>query len=166
MGSFNEFFLSLAPYLFILLILSVGFLVYLVLKLQKDIETIKANQTLFFSGTKAKAFETVITDKFKEINRNKENIQKLFDFSNHIHALSLQGISHVGIVRFNPFENTGSNQSFSIALLDSHKNGVVISSLYTRDGVRIYAKPIQKEKSEFQLTEEENIAIQKSLQKS
>lgn len=71
-------------------------------------------------------------------------------------------IQKVGIVRYNPFSDTGSNQSFSIALLDSDNNGMVITSLYSRDGNRVYAKPIKNSKSEYSLSEEENKAIKKA----
>ena len=57
----------------------------------------------------------------------------------------------------------GGNQSFAIALLDGHNNGLVISSLYTREGTRIYAKPIIKGNSpRHPLTEEEKKAIAKA----
>ena len=60
-------------------------------------------------------------------------------------------------IRFNPFQGTGSggNQSFATALLDEEGSGVVISSLYARDKVSIFAKPVNKRNSEFELTDEE-----------
>lgn len=60
-------------------------------------------------------------------------------------------------IRFNPFQGTGSggNQSFATALLDEEGSGVVISSLYARDKMSIFAKPINKRNSEFELTDEE-----------
>jgi len=88
---------------------------------------------------------------FREKTENSlENIDKRL-------AKSVQG---VGIVRFNPFKGTsGSNQSFSAAFLDAEGNGVVISSLYSRDRVSVFAKPIQSGKSEYELTDEEREAI-------
>lgn len=72
-------------------------------------------------------------------------------------ARSVQGIS---IVRFNPFKGTsGSNQSFAAALLDSHKNGVVFSSLYSRERVSVFAKPIAGGSSEYDLSAEEKQAV-------
>jgi len=66
---------------------------------------------------------------------------------------------HVGIVRFNPFQETGGNQSFAIAILDSQGNGVTITSLHSRDGTRVYAKPVEKGQSDYALSDEEREAI-------
>lgn len=69
-------------------------------------------------------------------------------------------ISGIGVVRFNPFEgSSGSNQSFAIALIDKNGNGVVMSSLYSRERVSVFAKPVEKFKSTFTFTEEETKAL-------
>ena len=72
-------------------------------------------------------------------------------------------IQKVGIVRFNPFAEVGSNQSFSIALLDGNNNGVVITSLYGREENRVYAKPIANGQSSYLLSEEEKRAISEAI---
>ena len=69
-------------------------------------------------------------------------------------------VQKVGIVRFNPFHEVGSDQSFSLALLDENNDGVVISSLYTREENRIYGKPIKNTQSEYSLSAEEKKAIE------
>ncbi len=67
-------------------------------------------------------------------------------------------------IRFNPFKGDGSggNQSFATALVNSEGDGVVISSLYSRDRVSVFSKPIKALKSEYELTEEEMMALQKA----
>ncbi len=66
----------------------------------------------------------------------------------------------VGLVRFNPFEQgQGGNQSFALALLDERGNGAVLSTLYARDRVGVYAKPVEGSVSTFDLTPEEKEAI-------
>lgn len=72
-------------------------------------------------------------------------------------------IKKIGIVRYNPFSNAGGDQSFSIALLDSKNNGVVITSLYAQDGNRVYGKPIENNISKYSLSEEEKQAIKKTI---
>lgn len=74
-------------------------------------------------------------------------------------------IQKIGLVRFNPFADTGGNMSFSLALLDGGSNGIVISSLYSREGTRIYTKPIKNSESSYHLTEEEKEAISQANQK-
>ena len=75
-------------------------------------------------------------------------------------------IAGVGVVRFNPFSGDGSggNQSFAAALLDEDGSGVVLSSLCARERVSIYAKPVEKGLSSFELTSEEKDAIAKAKQ--
>lgn len=65
------------------------------------------------------------------------------------------------MVRFNPFEGGGGDQSFSLAILDKHDNGFVVTNLYNNlsEQNRIYAKPIQKGKSSYSLSDEERKAI-------
>jgi hypothetical protein len=93
-----------------------------------------------------------LKESFKKVSQELEELKKNNSFS-------IQGI---GIVRFNPFKESGGNQSFSIAFLDGNKDGVVISSLYGREGNRVFAKPIKKGKSEYLLTEEEKKAIEEA----
>ncbi len=73
---------------------------------------------------------------------------------------SKQHLSKMGIVRYNPFDDTGGNQSFVLALLDNYDNGVVITGLYNRDQSRIYAKPVKAGKENgFEFSKEEIEAI-------
>ncbi len=69
-------------------------------------------------------------------------------------------------VRFNPFKGTGSggNQSFATAYLNEHGDGVVVSSLYAREHVSIFSKPVKQGRSEFELSEEEKEAIKGALE--
>ena len=82
-----------------------------------------------------------------------------------IEGISRKSIHKVGVVRFNPFGNIGGDQSFSIALLDSQDNGVVVSALHAPEGTRMYAKPIKEGTSKYQLTAEEQDALLKAYGK-
>jgi len=73
---------------------------------------------------------------------------------------NVRNIQRVFMKRFNPFEETGGNQSFSMALLDANNDGVVLSSLHARSGTRIYAKPVKSGKqTEHELSMEEQEVI-------
>ena len=72
------------------------------------------------------------------------------------------GIRNVGIVRFNPYHDTGGDYSFAVALLDGSGNGVLLTGLYHRDQCRVYAKPISGWGSSYALTGEEREAIERS----
>ena len=68
-------------------------------------------------------------------------------------------IQKIGLVRFNPFKELGGDHSFSMAILDSHDSGIIITSLHTRDRTRVYMKDIKKGKSSFELSSEEKKAL-------
>lgn len=103
---------------------------------------------------------------FKEILshfRNLErNFEKLSEDLENFKKESKFSIQKVGIVRFNPFAEVGSDQSFSIALLDGNDSGLVITSLYSREGNRVYGKPIKNGQSQYSLSKEERKAIEKA----
>ena len=95
------------------------------------------------------------------------DIQELFEISNKIHALANRSIHKVAMVRFNPFKDLGGNQSFSLALLDGKNDGIIISSLHTREGTRVYSKAITKgEASEHELTDEEQSILAQAKAKN
>ena len=71
-------------------------------------------------------------------------------------------IQRIGVVRFNPFPDTGGNQSFVVALLDAGGDGVVLSSLHSRGGTRVYLKQLSQGKAENALSEEELEAIRRA----
>lgn len=120
----------------------------------------RKNLEVLFSGKKATDLESIILAHTKEIQAIDKEIQELFEISNKIHALAQRSIHKVGIVRFNPFKDIGGDQSFALSLLDGKDSGIVISSLHTREGTRIYSKPVLKGESEkYTLTEEEKQAI-------
>ncbi len=75
-------------------------------------------------------------------------------------------IQKIGLIRFNPFKEVGGNQSFSVALLDGNDSGIVITSLYSREGNRVYGKEIKAGQSDFLLSVEEKEAINKAKNKN
>jgi hypothetical protein len=70
-----------------------------------------------------------------------------------------RSLQHIGLVRFNPFDDTGSDQSFAIALLDDQRDGIVLSSLHGRTNTRLFAKPVADGASPHNLSDEETQAI-------
>jgi hypothetical protein len=123
-------------------------------KLNKDI----------FAGNKAKNLEEVIMQQSKNLKTLDKDIQELYNISNQINNLAFRGLHKTGMVRFNPFKEVGGDQSFAVAMLNGKNNGLVISSLYTREGTRIYAKSITAGTADkHPLTEEEEQAIKIAL---
>jgi hypothetical protein len=103
-----------------------------------------------------------LTKEITDLKKFQTEAKKTFDQTD---TRLKRTISGVETVRFNPFKGNGSggNQSFATALLNEEKNGVVISSLYARDHVSIFAKPIKNLVSEQgELTTEEKEALNKA----
>jgi hypothetical protein len=115
---------------------------------------------IMLSGKGAADLESIILSHSQSITDLDKEIQELFEISNKIHKLASESIHKVDVLRFNPFKDIGGDQSFAIALLNGKNSGLVMSSLHTREGTRIYAKPVTKGTSEkYTLTEEEKLAI-------
>ncbi|MEO8468261.1 MAG: DUF4446 family protein [Chloroflexota bacterium] len=74
-----------------------------------------------------------------------------------------RAFSRVGLVRYNPFEDTGGNQSFALALLDDHGDGFVMSSLHTRNQTRVYAKGVRAGRPDSAMSAEEQEALRAAL---
>ena len=150
----NSILIAVAVVLFLLIVWNI----FLHLRFLQTKKKLKA----FFNGKKASDLEGVLFEEIKRLKKTESDIKELFESLEFTEKMAGQSIQKVGVVRFNPFKETGGNQSFSIALLDSKDNGLVISSLFTRQGTRIYAKPIKNNKSTYQLSKEELEALKKA----
>ena len=116
----------------------------------------------FFLGKKAKDLEDTISlleTNITKLNKAKEDIEKEISIINSKLKKSIRGLE---TIRFNPFPDQGSNQSFAIGMLSEEGNGLVISSLYSRERMSVFAKPIKDGKSEYELSAEEKEALQKA----
>ena len=116
----------------------------------------------FFLGKKAKDLEdTIITlqNDMAKLNQAKDSMEKDIGIINTKLKKSIRGLE---TVRFNPFPDQGSNQSFAIGMLNEEGDGVVFSSLYSRERMSVFAKPIKNNRSEYELTAEEKEALKKA----
>lgn len=104
----------------------------------------------------------------KDIHQQQQNTDKqLTQLGNQLNALAQEAESHfqkIGFLRFNPYADTGGDQSFCLCLLDAHNTGFVITSLHSREQTRVYAKPITKGQStEDTFFDEEKIVLKQAL---
>ncbi len=109
-----------------------------------------------------------IRNKFKEvvetIARFEKNIQILENRLNGYKKDSLNNIQKVAVLKYNPYNDTGGDQSFSLVLLDGKMNGVLITSLHSRGSTRIYLKDIKSGVSELELSKEEKQTLKQGLE--
>jgi len=111
----------------------------------------------FFLGKKAKDLEDTIIaleNDISQIKKAKESMEKDIALMNAKLKKSIRGLN---TIRFNPFPDQGSNQSFAIGMLNEEGDGLVISSLYSRERMSIFAKPVKKGKSEKEALEKAKV---------
>ncbi len=116
----------------------------------------------FFMGSKAKDLEDTIIalgNDIAQLKKAKDMAEK--DIAN-INTKLKKSIRGLETKRFNPFPDQGGNQSFAISMLNEDGDGVVLSSLYARERMSVFAKPIKNNKSEYELTVEEKEVLEKS----
>lgn len=135
-------------------------LFFITMSNRKKYRRLKNKYDKFMNGLSGANIEQLLAhciDKIDDLNiKNK-------DMENHINTIErniLYCIQKIGIVRYNAFDNVGSDLSFSIALLDNNEDGVVISGIYSRDSSSTYAKPITGAKSKYPLSAEEIQALE------
>ena len=118
-------------------------------------------------GKAGTSLETTINENNRLITGIKDEVAALTDRVSFLEKDARMNLQNVGVVRFNPFKETGGSQSFAVALTDKDRNGVVISSIYARDRMSVFAKPLSQGTSTYTLTKEEQEAIkQSSINKS
>lgn len=114
-------------------------------------------------GINTRNLKSILEDLLKEVSFSKRELEGLKGLYNKLQKDGLLHIQKVGLVRFNPFKDTGGDQSFILSLIDSNDTGVIISALYSRAGTRWYAKKIVSGKStEYELSDEEKKALEKA----
>jgi hypothetical protein len=144
------------------LIYLVGFFMIIVIALVLVIMKLDKRVTALLQGKNAKSLEDTLLGIINEIKRMNDRQEKTDQILKDLNKRLKTSVTGVGVVRFNPFTNSGGNQSFAIALLNEHGDGVIISTLYGRERTSIFAKPIKKYASEFELTKEEVEALEKA----
>jgi hypothetical protein len=114
-------------------------------------------------GLKEKNFKSIMENLLKDMDLAKKDIDSLRLYCDKIQKDGSLHIQKIGLTRFNPFKDTGGDQSFILSLADGNDTGVIISGLYARSGTRWYAKRIVKGKSiEHELSEEEKKVLKEA----
>jgi hypothetical protein len=120
----------------------------------------------FMQGTTGQSIEQMILGKIQDIEELQQSISTLQTECQRLNSASLKHIQRFGMIRFNAFDNTGSDLSFALAMTDASRNGFVLSGIYGRDESRVYAKPLVNGESTYALTNEERKAIENADKKS
>lgn len=145
----------------ILLILAVACLILIAAAIvsMKRVSSLQKRYSALMMGREGVNMEKVLGHYGAMIT---EGLERQKGFENRLADVEQQlqtAVSGVGLVRFNAFQETGSDLSFSMALLDRHQNGIVLTSIFGREDSRCYGKPVRGGHSTYQLSEEETRAL-------
>lgn len=120
----------------------------------------RKQQAFFTRGEQHKTLSDVLNSLTKDIELDKAAIRELIKKSRETEEANMLNLQKIGLMRFNPFKDTGGEQSFVLALLDAKDSGIVVSALYSRSGTRWYAKKVVTGTGvDFELSEDEQKAI-------
>lgn len=114
----------------------------------------------FLTGSSAQNLEGALLEDRKKVAELLEENKALRNRLDTAEKKLTQSVRAVETVRFNPFADQGSNQSFATTFVDETGSGVMLSSLYSRSGVSIFAKPLKNFTSSYELTTEEKESIE------
>lgn len=153
---------------FIVVIMAVIMLVMLAIMINQAMKLsyMKKRYRKMMTGVDGVNMERMLLGHIDEVKHVVEENQRL-DAENHrMDELLQTAITRVGVVRFRAFKDMGSDLSYAVALLDSHNNGVVLSSIFGREDSRSYVKPIEAGQSTYTMTEEETQALREAMAKA
>ncbi|WP_418791233.1 DUF4446 family protein [Phosphitispora sp. TUW77] len=127
--------------------------------------SLKKKYKMMMRGAQGQDLEQMLNSYTAKVDISVAKAEEVRKAYSEIMQMVKSSIQNVGVVRYNAFNDTGSDLSFAVALLDYRGDGVVISSLFGRNETRIYAKPVNNGKSTYLLSGEEEDAIKKAFNK-
>lgn len=133
---------------------------------RNKLKKLKAKYNKFMNGLGNVNIEQLLENCIEKINNMNIRGRELENQINSIERNLLQCVQKVGVVRYNAFENVGSDLSFSVALLDNSDSGIILSGIYARDSSLTYAKPVISGKSKYALSAEEIQALENAKKTS
>ena len=145
--------------LFLFTLVLLGWLAFIEFRYQR----LARNYRAMMSGRQGENLEAVLLDYLGRVNHVTQEMQTHDNRLASLEDLRPFQVQHLAVVRFNPFGDKGSDQSFAIAVLDDHTDGFVLSCLQTRTEAKVYAKPIRGGQSTYTLIPEEKDAIARAM---
>lgn len=119
-----------------------------------------------FKGNEDRDLESVLINLSESSHLLRDDLNKLEERVAGNQIREEMHLQNWALIRFKAFQNTGSDQSFALALLDAAGDGIVLSSLFGRDESRVYCKPVERGQSIYPLTDEEKEAITTAMGKA
>ena len=135
----------------------------MILNLFLSLRHMKKRYKKMMTGVESGNLERMLIGHIDEVKRVKEQNTALEVENQKLDNLLQQALTRIGMVRYRAFEDMGGDLSYAVAMLDAHNNGVILSSVFGREGSQAYAKPIENGSSSYTLTEEEQQALREAM---
>ncbi len=145
--------------LFLFLVVLAGWVAFVEYRYQNLARSFR----LLMTGRGGADLEATLMDFVSRMDRVEQVVRGVEEHYQWVESRLPYLVQHIGVVRYNPFADKGGDQSFVVAVLDDHADGVVLSGLHSRADARIYAKPIVGGQSTYTLTGEEKDAIARAM---
>lgn len=107
--------------------------------------------------------ETDLINYMNGVEKVEKQNEQILQYCQNLDDDMTKCVQKIGVYRYNAYQNTGSNLSFAVSLLDENNSGVVFNGIYSSEMSNIYAKPVENGKSEYALSEEEEEAIKRAI---
>jgi len=117
-----------------------------------------------FGKSRDTSFEGVVAGHAEALTRVQGELGRLASAHEALTDSFTASVQKVSMLRFNPFSDSGGDQSFAIALLDGQNNGFVLSGLYVQGRPMVYAKPIARGQSHYTLSAEEASVLTRAIE--
>lgn len=138
-------------------------LIIVTILLLSSVNKLERKYKRLMRGTTGKNLEELINSKLDEIEVSKEVSNEALGKCEELKNEMRKCVNKVAIMRYKAFEDVGSDLSFSIAILDDHNDGIILTGIYTRHDSTTYAKPIDKGISRYDLSEEEMHVLKEAI---
>lgn len=137
----------------------------IVISLVRSINKLEKKYRRIMRGANNKNLEELINSKLEEIDTAMEKSQEAINKCEVIKEEMKGCVNKIAIMRYKAFPDVGSDLSFSIAILDSHNDGILLTGIYSRQDSTTYAKPVDKGISRYELSEEETYVLNEAINK-
>ena len=156
-------FLKTDIYLLILSIITITLLIGFLIVLVGNIKLNDRYKKFMKKIGNGKNLEEDLENFMYKVDRVEKQNAEITNFCKNLDEDISKCVQKIGIVRYSAFKDTGSDLSFTVALLDEKNNGVVFNGIYSREMSNIYAKPVENGNSKYNLSSEEIEAIEKAI---
>lgn len=150
---------SYGVHLLLLMLLSLILLATWAALLHRRLSKLRQDYALLLTSANGEDLGRLFSAYADRLEATARAVDDLSERLQHLESQLNKSLQRVGLVRFDAFEGSGGEQSFSLAVLDAQGDGVVVSSLHGRGQSRVYAKPIERSRSGHSLSAEEKLAI-------